>query len=105
MKKLKNIYLTFIALILAATASLADRVSMIFSNTHKPKNLIPEGQEMSFAVKDAEIELETGTLPVHERDAETLILVPWDRAAFIRIMELFPDAELLDISEFFGKLA
>lgn len=82
-----------------------DRVAMIFPNIHESDNLIPPGREMTFPAKDAKIELEVQTLPGHQRDAEAYLLIAWDSAVDIRIMELFPETQPLGVSEFFGRLA
>jgi hypothetical protein len=82
-----------------------DRVAMIFPNIHASDNLIPPGREITFPTKDARIALEVQTLPGHQRDAEAYLLIAWDSAVDIRIMELFPETEPLGVSEFFVKLA
>jgi len=82
-----------------------DRVAMIFPNIHESDNLIPPGREISYPAKDAKIELEMQNLPGHQRDAEAYLLIAWDSAIDIRIMELFPEMESMGVSEFFGKLA
>jgi len=82
-----------------------DRVAMIFPNIHELDNLITPGREMTFPAKDANIELEVQTLPGHQRDAEAYLIVVWDSASDIKIMDLFPETEPLGVSDFFGKLA
>ena len=82
-----------------------DRVAMIFPNIHEPNNLIPADREMSFPAKDAKIEMEVQTLPGHQRDAEAYLLIAWDSAVDIHIMEFFRETEPINVTEFFGKLA
>jgi hypothetical protein len=82
-----------------------DRVAMIFPNIHEPDNRIPADRQIIFPAKDSEIELEVQTLPGHKRDAEAYLLIVWDSATEIKIMELFPETEPLGLIEFFGKVA
>jgi hypothetical protein len=82
-----------------------DRAVMIFPNIHESDNLLPQRKEMTFPAKDAAIELEVQTLPGHQRDAEAYLIIAWDSALDIKIMELFPETEPLGISAFFGRIA
>ncbi|MEN6469261.1 MAG: DUF4384 domain-containing protein [Smithella sp.] len=81
-----------------------DRVAMIYPNAHETGNILESGKEMTFPAKDAKIELEVQTLPGHKRDAEAYLIIAWDSAADIRILDIFPEAEPVSVPEFFARL-
>ncbi|MEN6423128.1 MAG: DUF4384 domain-containing protein [Smithella sp.] len=81
-----------------------DRVAMIYPNAHETGNILESGKEMTFPAKDAKIELEVQTLPGHKRDAEAYLIIAWEVAADIRILDIFPEAEPVSVPEFFARL-
>ncbi|HQM44593.1 MAG TPA: DUF4384 domain-containing protein [Smithellaceae bacterium] len=81
-----------------------DRVALIYPNIHETGNLLDSTREMTFPPKDSSIELEVQTLPGHKRDAEAYLIIAWDRAAAIRILGIFPEAEPMSVPDFFTRL-
>lgn len=81
-----------------------DRVVMIYPNAHETGNILEPGRAMTFPAKDAKIELEVQTLPRHKRDAEAYLMIAWEGAAGIRILDIFPEAEHMSVPEFFARL-
>jgi hypothetical protein len=81
-----------------------DRVALIYPNIHETGNLLDPAREMTFPAKDAKIELEVQNLRGHKRDSEAYLIIAWESAATIRILDIFPEAEPMSVPDFFTRL-
>lgn len=82
-----------------------DRVALIFPNIHEQNNIIAAGKNFVFPARDAKVVLVMQTLPGHQRDAEAILVLAWERSREIRIGDLFPETRPLGFNEFFRRLA
>ncbi|HPM11378.1 MAG TPA: DUF4384 domain-containing protein [Paludibacteraceae bacterium] len=82
-----------------------DTVSLLFPNAYEKDNRLAAGDNFIFPAIDAKVELEMHTLPGHQKDAEALLVVAWEEASKINILDYFTPGDSLSVQEYFAKLA
>lgn len=82
-----------------------DRVALLFPHPQETNNRLAAGKEFIFPAADSKVEIVMQPLSGHQKDAEALLVIAWEKGQDIRVMDMFPAGAPVAFSEFFRTLA